>query len=190
MHFKGYFGAEKNVDRARKLAAAGAALGCSDSKGVLGYLTHEDELDKEVPEENQVGERLIRESAEAGSAWGHWALGQLCLEWAGEDPPDHFRKAAEQEHSDAQFELGEWLYCPLDGSDPNYIEAVRYYRMAAEQGHPHAQLKLGQLYENGSGVAQDFAEAARYYRMACAQGLLDAKRALQRIRLAVDRGHE
>ncbi len=55
MHFQGYFRAEKNVDRARKLAAAGAALGCSDSKAVLGFLTHEDERDKEVPEDNQVG---------------------------------------------------------------------------------------------------------------------------------------
>ena len=76
---------------ARKLAAAGAALGCSDSLGVLGLLTHEDEIHNEVPEDKEVGERLIEESADAGSAWGHWALGLLCLEWANDEAPDHFQ---------------------------------------------------------------------------------------------------
>ena len=172
MHFKGYLGAEKNVERARKLAAAGAALGCSDSQGMLGFLTHEDERDNEVPEDKQVGERLIRESADAGSAWGQWALGLLCMEWASEAAFDHFRKAAEQEHSGAQFELGDWFEKGyLD--EPNHNEAACYYRMAAEQGHPEAQFCLGKLFQSGDGVALesvDLSEAVRYFRMAADQG--------------------
>jgi TPR repeat protein len=173
MHFKGYFGADKNVDRARKLAAAGAALGCSDSQGVLGLLTHEDETDNGVPEDKEVGERLIKESADAGSAWGQWALGLLHMEWGSEEAPDHFLKATEQEHSDAQFHLGDWFAYYVD--DPNPNEAARYYRLAAEQGHPEAQFRLGNLFQSGNGVACDHSEAARYYRMAAEQGISAAQ---------------
>ena len=40
MHIEGRSSADKNGARAHEHAAAGAALGCSDSKGVLGLLTY------------------------------------------------------------------------------------------------------------------------------------------------------
>jgi TPR repeat protein len=77
-----------------------------------------------------------------------------------------FRKAAEQGHVKAQFELG---CCYIGGRFPNtddWGEAVFWFRKAAEAGHSTAQGILGQLYETGEYVGKDFAEAAKLYRQA------------------------
>ena len=48
-------------------------------------------------------------------------------------------------------------------------------RKAADQGVAQAQDRLGQLYETGSGVAQDDAKAALWYRRAADQNLAPAE---------------
>jgi TPR repeat protein len=196
MHLNGHSAADKNFERAHELAARGAALGCSDSKGLLGWLTYKG---RGVFRNKQTGEQLMRESADAGSAWGQWALGLMYYQrqsripgHCSEETVRYFRMAAEQGHPEAQFRLGK-LFQSGDGvalESVDLSEAVRYYRMAADQGYSAAQFELGRLYENGSGVAQDFAEAHRYYRMATSQGYQGAGLALcnLNIRLANDRG--
>ena len=85
--------------------------------------------------------------------------------------PTKFRShslAAEQGHTDAQFNLGvAYDYgegVPLD--DP---EAVRWYRLAAEQGIASAQNNLGLMYGNGEGVPQDDVEAHMWLNLAASR---------------------
>jgi hypothetical protein len=104
MHLKGHSGADKDIARARELAAAGAALGCSDSKGMLGWLTYK-------TSDKPTGEQLMRESAGAGSAWGQWALGRFYLKTAmtiyyeNHDNPPYFPHESEFDEAARYFSL-------------------------------------------------------------------------------------
>jgi TPR repeat protein len=50
-----------------------------------------------------------------------------------------------------------------------YPKPLRLLRPLAEQGVAGAQVNLGLMYENGSGVPQDYAEAVKWYRLAADQ---------------------
>jgi len=62
-----------------------------------------------------------------------------------------FRKAAEQDHADAQCELGYLLEVGV-GVPKDPSEALRWYRSAAERGHAAALDSLGAMYFRGIGV--------------------------------------
>jgi TPR repeat protein len=49
-------------------------------------------------------------------------------------------------------------------------EALPLFRQAAEEGEERAMVELGNLYEDGSGVPQDYSEAARWFRVAADRG--------------------
>ena len=93
---------------------------------------------------------------------------------------DWYRKAAEQGHADAQFNLG---CCYDNGSgipkDPG--KAVYWFRKAAKQGHAGAQLLLGACYYNGFGVPKDPKQAVEWFRKAADQGFEPAKAALKEL---------
>ena len=55
---------------------------------------------------------------------------------------------------------------------------MKWYRKAAEQGYAQAQHNLGAIYDNGSGVPQDYAEAVKWYRKAAEQGHASAQKEL------------
>ena len=59
-----------------------------------------------------------------------------------------YRKAAEQNDAEAQFNLGV-CYANGQGVAKNEAEAVKWYRKAAEQNHAEAQYNLGVCYDNG-----------------------------------------
>ncbi len=107
-----------------------------------------------------------------------------------------YRKAAEQGHKHAQWELGHQYETGL-GVPKDRSEAMKWYRKAAEQGHGlakhfleiylnevrqakfaldaaeqgkvRAQSDLAQMYMDGRGVTQDYAEAMKWYRKAAEQ---------------------
>jgi TPR repeat protein len=80
-----------------------------------------------------------------------------------------FRAAAEEGHSDSQFNVG-LMYERGIGVGKDEKEAIVWYGKAAEQGNVLAQYNLAVLYENGRGTAVDFAQANEWYRKASAQG--------------------
>ena len=80
-----------------------------------------------------------------------------------------YRKAADQGHASAQFNLG-LMYAKGEGVAKDEAEAVKWYRKAADQGHATAQFNLGVRYANGNGVAKDDAEAVKWYRNAADHG--------------------
>ena len=94
-----------------------------------------------------------------------------------------FRKAAEQNDPEAQYNLG---FCYADnvavslinfvvpntsgkGVVKDKVETVKWFRKAAEQNYAKAQFILGVCYEDGEGVAKDYAEAVKWYHRAAEQ---------------------
>src|ERR1039458_7418306 len=71
-----------------------------------------------------------------------------------------YRKAAEQDYADAQFNLGN-CYHDGEGVAKDYVEAVKWYRKAAEQSYAKAEYNLGNCYADGRGVAKDYVVAGK-----------------------------
>jgi hypothetical protein len=80
-----------------------------------------------------------------------------------------FRKAAEQEWSEAQFNLG-MMYSKGEGVPQDYKEAVKWFTKAAEQGLSKAQFNLGTMYGDGKGVIEDYVEAYKWTLLAGMNG--------------------
>jgi TPR repeat protein len=79
------------------------------------------------------------------------------------------KKAAEQNHEEAQYTLGK-CYAEGEGVSEDEAEAVKLYRKSAEQGYAQAQVALGDCYWKGKGVSKDRVEAVKWYRKAAAKG--------------------
>lgn len=80
-----------------------------------------------------------------------------------------YRKAADQGHQFAQYNLG-FCYEHGLGLSALPVEAAKWYRKAAEQGHAASQCSLGLFYETGKGVIKDMEEAVVWYRKSAEQG--------------------
>ena len=113
-------------------------------------------------------------------ATAQFKLGVLHHSGRGVTPQDYgeaakwFRKAAEQGHSEAQFNLGQ-MYDQGQGVPQDFGEAAKWFRKAAEQGLSWAQNNLGVMYREGEGVPQDYPEAAKWFSEAAEQGHTDAQ---------------
>ena len=81
-----------------------------------------------------------------------------------------YRKAAEQGHADAQYNLG-LAYRYGRGVPKDDAEAVKWYWKAAEQGDAEAQGNLGSMYFNGTGVSKDAIEGLAWSNIAAASGI-------------------
>lgn len=81
-----------------------------------------------------------------------------------------FRKAAEQNHAEAQYRLGNCYWENyVEGVKQDYFEAIKWYRRAANQNHGRAQYRLGVCYTKGFGVQKDEVEAVSWYLKAANQ---------------------
>jgi len=85
-----------------------------------------------------------------------------------------YRKAAEQNNAEAQFNLG-ICYDNGRGVTKDLVEAYKWYRKAAQQNYAKAQSNLGFCYDNGEGVAKDQVEAVKWYRKAAEQNYAQAQ---------------
>ena len=79
------------------------------------------------------------------------------------------QKKAEAGDAAAEALLGK-CYAEGQGTQPDYLLAVKWYRAAVAQGNAEAEAGLGELYEAGQGMAKDMAEAARLYRASADKG--------------------
>jgi len=101
-----------------------------------------------------------------------------------EEPKDYkkaaecFRRAAEQGHVNAQYNIG-IMYERGNGVKQDYKEALKWYHKAAEQGKAEAQHNIGIMYADGQGVPQDNKKAVKWLRMAVKQGFEPSKRKLE-----------
>ncbi len=133
----------------------------------------ETEADRKLFEE-------IKAKAEKGDAQSQCALGEVfCLGVLGVAKDDAeavkwFRKAAEQNLADAQYDLGV-CYDKGQGMAKDSVGAVKWFRKAAEQNYAEAQYNLGLHYANGQGVTKDHVEAVKWFRKAAEQNLASAQ---------------
>ncbi len=126
--------------------------------------------------------QLWRVLAEDGDRNAEFALGALYSNGdiqAGIDrspaaAATWYRRAAEQGHVAAQYNLGV-LYASGSGVPHDLGQAARWWRHAALQGHTEAQFDLGLLYAQGSGVDPNPAEAVRWWGMAAEHGYAPAQ---------------
>jgi len=109
-----------------------------------------------------------------------------------------YRKAAEQNHADAQYKLGDCYFLGR-GVERDYVEAIKWYRKAAEQNHADAhsrlseckilaellertekgdaasQYELASAFSNGRGVERDYVEAVKWFCKAAEQNHANAQ---------------
>lgn len=120
----------------------------------------------------QLGNRLLRESAEKGDAKDQvyvalWYLNGT--EGYTKDPAEAakwLQKAADQGNADGEYWLS-ILYNRGNGVEKNQGLAMGWLQKAAAQGEPHACFILGGAYEKGyGGLTQDTQKAIEWYRKA------------------------
>ncbi|MSU45686.1 MAG: sel1 repeat family protein [Lacunisphaera sp.] len=80
-----------------------------------------------------------------------------------------YRRAAEQGHTGAQFDLGD-MYESGIGVPRDRAEGEKWYRKAAEKGHATAQYHLGYNDATGLRETHDSVEAVKWFRMAAEHG--------------------
>jgi len=81
------------------------------------------------------------------------------------------RTKAEQENTDAQYELGYMYDMGRGVLKSDSAEALKWFRRAADLGNNKAQVQLGWFYETGQGgVKHNQGEALRWFRKAVDQG--------------------
>jgi TPR repeat protein len=80
-----------------------------------------------------------------------------------------FRKAADQDYTSAQNQLG-MMYEQGRGVSQDYVKATEWYRKAAERGYGGAQNNLAIAYALGQGVPKDLIEASKWFALGAAHG--------------------
>ncbi len=113
-------------------------------------------------------------AADSGLAWAQYNAGLMLRKGEGTPRDDaaaaqYYRKAAEQDHSEAQAKLAE-LYALGRGVSQSHREAASWYRRAAEAGNAEAQYQLGLLFALGQGVEHDYVRSRFWMRAAAQQG--------------------
>jgi uncharacterized protein len=91
-----------------------------------------------------------------------------------------YRRAAEQDDEDAQFQLGA-AYMLGVGVPQDAQQSALWIRKAAEKGQRDAQYQVGFWYATGLGAQEDGEKAAYWYRKAANQGHVEAQHALGRM---------
>ena len=86
---------------------------------------------------------------------------------------EYLKKAAQQGHAEAQYQLGHCYYLGR-GVEEDEAQAVQWYRKAAEQGYAPALASLAYCYSEGHGVKKNPAEAARWFQKLARQDTPEA----------------
>lgn len=76
-----------------------------------------------------------------------------------------YRKAADQNHAEAQFRYAH-LLDKGSGVKKNQAAAAKWFKKAAEQGYVRAQIALAQAYYEGRGIPKDHAKAVEWLEYA------------------------
>ncbi|MCX6928247.1 MAG: tetratricopeptide repeat-containing serine protease family protein, partial [Verrucomicrobia bacterium] len=135
---------------------------------------------RDAQAQNAVGGGVIRAEADRGNAQAQNALGgafefgMIGLAEDNAEAAKWYRKAAEQNCAEAQYNLGRCYYFG-QGLTKDVVEAVEWFRKAAQQNHAEAQYNLGVCYDQGYGVAKDEVEAVKWFRKAAQQNYAKAQ---------------
>jgi TPR repeat protein len=186
MMLEGRKGVAKNRRRAFQLTSAGAALGCSDCKGVLAFMHW---FGMECEENDVRAQKFARESADDGSRYGRCTQGLIILHQnkSGIAPRllaegvEYIRQAAAQGLDHAHQTLGIFNVNGSHGVFENEVEGMRMLRLAAAQGYPPALHFVAICYERGMGAPQSKRSAIEWMERAREAGDDSAYKELKRL---------
>ena len=88
-----------------------------------------------------------------------------------------YRKAAQQMHVRARYELGKMYECG-NGVTQDFAEAAKWYLKAAMAGNSDAQFDVGNLFDLGRGVPRDHTEAFKWFSKSAEQGRNQAQHSI------------
>jgi Sel1 repeat len=135
------------------------------SKGINIPLLRKDRKDGDLRSRKRsfLERKRLLKSARAGDGEAQYQLGRLYASGDGvlqngADAKLWYRRAAEQGHCQAQYQLS-LIY--FNGHRANGSGVEQWYRAAARSDKTAADDNLGLLFPNGTAVAQDFSEALR-----------------------------
>jgi uncharacterized protein len=135
-----------------------------------------------IHDDSQGANPQLHQAADNGDAKAQYQLGMNLIQsaWQHSEPlamieaVDWIRKAAAQEHVNAQLMLGA-LYEKGRGLIQDYERAYDWYMHAARQGNALAMERLGLMFARGRGVEQDLEQAYVWLNLAAARGDHDAE---------------
>jgi len=125
---------------------------------------------------------LFHKAAEQDNADGQYWYGNWC-HYVNDDKIKWYRKAAEQGHVRAQYELAQAFRDASYKNDAErregWEESAKWYLKAAEQGHAESQWITGMNYRVATmNFPYDEEESAKWYRKAAEQGVSPAMSSL------------
>lgn len=140
---------------------------------------------KQVPENIDEAERLLKSIAEKGNVDAQYLLGSLYVQGTPQKrnykaAVEWLTKAAEKGFAKAQCDLGA-LYLFGKGVPVDAKKALSLYQKAAEQGNDVAMVSLGMMYYRGMGVSQNSEEAIKWWKKARKKGNENAILILKKI---------
>lgn len=143
-------------------------------------------LKKTLSREEEVKQMLAK--AEAGDANAQFRIAVWHIEGKmGTEEPDTmqaaqwFRRAADQGHRDAQYNLGV-LYSAGKGVPKDYPLALKWLRIAAEQNCADSQFLLGKFLARGKAGKAGEIESYRWLELAAEQGHEEAKQLISSLK--------
>ncbi len=140
----------------------------------------ESHADRDFDDQDSLNEtRCIRADADAGNAEAQFGMGLRCaIDGAAPDylqAAEWYRKAAEQNHPLAQFNLGQ-MFAHGHGVERDDEAATVWIRRSADGGGAGAQFKMGDRFYRESMnstdniAAESRIEAYKWYQLAADQG--------------------
>jgi len=164
--------------RLREILALGFWSVLEHEEDVLLHLAHSLKDSVRI-NPREVWESLrLEESDDADIGYRNLLMGKFC-EFGLIGTADgvaafrHYKKAAYEGHSDAQYSLGR-CYSSGFGVAKSAETATKYYKIAANQSHLQAIHALAQCLQVGCGVSRDPAAAFRLFTQAAQRGHIDA----------------
>jgi TPR repeat protein len=161
-----------DLDRAVELLEAGIAAGDPFAMHARGTrLLREGD----TPDERERGFELLDRAAELGHTYSMNALGTYFLTrdseyYQPERGMSYFNASSTRDDIYGHHNLGIVALLGLDGSDPDYDRARRYFERAALGGHPNSPATLGRMIMRGQLDTVDRAAAVQWYDMGLERG--------------------
>lgn len=160
---------EVDFKAAERWSRQAAVAGSAEAKALLGFILTAGPIDRR---DQQAGEALYQESAQAGWSRGQLGLAMTILAKGEVDgrarATELLRAAADDGIATAHYLLG--VLAEGDASGHANLRSAASYKAAAELGYAPAQLRYAFALMHGRGVGLDLFEAETWLRRAALAG--------------------
>lgn len=190
IYYFGLYGIEKDLNKALEYYQQGAELGELRSKTAVADFYIEGKI---VEKNLEKAKELYQEVFEDYHEMAVVDNDRIAQFWLGDiysdglpilnvaldytQAAEWYLKAAQQDHDDAQNNLG-IMYSHGLGVAQDHKQAFELFLEAAERGNLAAMSNIGNCYYSGKGVEQDYGKAAEYHSKAAHLGYANSQEVL------------